>query len=83
MSEGGLYFFDNELRRYALGSLTPDLVRGEDGGLDILIQKDHPQVAANWLPVPSGNFALMMRAYLPRPEMLDGRFRYPGIERLD
>jgi len=83
MPEGGLYFFDNELHRYALGSLTPDLVRGEDGGLDILIQKDRPEDAANWLPAPSGTFALMMRAYLPRPEMLDGRFRYLGIERLD
>lgn len=82
MPEGGLYFFDNELHRYALGSLAPDLVRGEDGGRDILIQNDRPQDAANWLPAPSGNFALMMRAYLPRPEMLDGRFRYPGIERL-
>jgi len=83
MPEGGLYFFDNELHRYALGSLTPDLVRDAEGGLDILVQKDLPQDAANWLPAPSGNFALMMRAYLPRPEMLDGRFRYPGIERLE
>lgn len=83
MAEGGLYFFDNELHRFALNSLTPDLVRAEDGSVEILVQKDRPQGAANWLPAPSGNFALMMRAYLPRPEMLDGRFRYPGIERLD
>ncbi len=83
MPEGGLYFFDNDLHRYALGSLTPDLICGADGAIDILVQKDPPPDAANWLPAPSGNFALMMRAYLPRPEMLDGRFRYPGIERLE
>ena len=83
MPEGGLYFFDNELHRYALNSLTPELVRAEDGSLEILVQREHPQNAANWLPAPSGNFALMMRAYLPRPEMLDGRFRYPGIDRLE
>ena len=84
MPEGGMYFADNALHRYALGSLHPDLHRNEDGSLDILIQKDEPQgLAANWLPAPKGRFALMMRAYLPRPEMLEGRFRYPGIERLD
>jgi len=84
MPEGGLYFADNVLHRYALGSLSPDLHRNEDGSFDLLIQKDQPEEkVSNWLPAPSGPFALMMRAYLPRPEMLDGRFRYPGIERLD
>ena len=48
-----------------------------------LIRAMPPQdFTANWLPAPEGKFALMMRAYLPRPDMLDGRFRYPGIERL-
>jgi hypothetical protein len=67
-----------------VGNLSPDLHRNEDGSLDILIRKEPPQdFTANWLPAPEGKFALMMRAYLPRPDMLDGRFRYPGIERLD
>ncbi|HKD48524.1 MAG TPA: DUF1254 domain-containing protein [Rhizomicrobium sp.] len=83
MPDGGLYYSDNALHRYALGSLSPDLHRNEDGGLDIMIQKEQPEhLVANWLPAPSGSFALMMRAYLPRPDMLDARFRYPGIERL-
>ena len=82
MPEGGMYFADNALHRYSLSSLSPDLHRNEDGSLDILIQKEEPQkLASNWLPAPAGSFALMMRTYLPRPEM--GRFRYPGIERLD
>lgn len=84
MPEGGMYFADNALHRYALGSFSPDLHRNEDGSLDILIQKEAPEIfTANWLPAPRGAFALMMRAYLPRPEMLDGRFRYPGLERLE
>jgi hypothetical protein len=81
---GGLYFADNPLHRYALGSLTPELHCNEDGSLEILIQKEPPaEFPANWLPSPVGTCALMMRAYLPRPEMLNGRFRYPGIEKLD
>jgi hypothetical protein len=84
MSGGGMYFADNALHRYALGSLSPNLHRNEDGSLDILIQKEQPRdFTANWLPAPTGTFALMTRAYLPRPEMLDGRFRYPGLERLE
>ncbi len=84
MPDGGLYFADNALHRYALGGLSPDLHRNEDGSLDVLIQKEAPgEMVTNWLPAPPGAFALMMRAYLPRPDMLDGRFRYSGIERLD
>jgi hypothetical protein len=84
MPEGGMYFADNPLHRYALSSLSSDFHRNDDGSLDILIQKEEPRgLATNWLPTPKGAFALMMRAYLPRPEMLEGRFRYPGIERLD
>ncbi|MGH6828823.1 MAG: DUF1254 domain-containing protein [Rhizomicrobium sp.] len=83
LPDGGLYFVDNPLHRYALGSATDGLKRGEGGALDILIGKDRPSDIANWLPAPSGPFALMMRAYLPGDEMRDGRFRYPGIERLD
>jgi len=84
MADGGMYFSDNARHRYAVGSLSPDLHRNEDGSLEILIQKEPPQdFTANWLPAPEGKFALMMRAYLPRPDMLDGRFRYPGIEWLD
>jgi hypothetical protein len=81
--DGGLYFADNELHRYALGSTTPDLQRRKDGVLEISIQRERPADVANWLPAPSGRFALMMRAYLPGAELLEGRFRYPGIERLD
>jgi hypothetical protein len=84
MPDGAMYFADNEIHRYALGSQSPDLRHSGDGSFDILIQKDAPgDHLINWLPSPPGCFALMMRAYLPKPGMLDGRFHYPGIERLD
>ena len=84
MPNGGMFFGDNELHRYAIGSRTQGLERNADGSLDILIQKERPRDSvANWLPVPARNFSLIMRAYLPRPALLDGKFRYPGIEKLD
>jgi hypothetical protein len=82
---GGLFFGDNPIHRYAVNSLTSPLSRNADGSLDLLIQKASPGAGqeANWLPVPSKNFALIFRAYLPKPEVVDGRFRYPGLVPLD
>jgi hypothetical protein len=83
--EGGLFFGDNPIHRYAIGDRTGGLVRNADGSLDILIQKDRPgaEREANWLPIPAKNFALVARAYLPRTALLDGSFRYPGLEALN
>ena len=81
--DGAMFFSDNELQRYAIGSRTKDLLRDPDGSLEILIQKERPVGPINnWLPVPARNFALIMRAYLPQPSLLTGTFRYPGIARL-
>jgi hypothetical protein len=83
--EGGLFFGDNPIHRYAIGDRTGGLVRNPDGSLDILIQKDSPGTGreANWLPIPAKNFALVARAYLPRVALLDGSARYPGVEPLN
>lgn len=82
-ADGGLFFADNVLHRYAIGSQTRGLHRERDGGLTILIQRGQPAACSvNWLPAPAGNFALVLRAYLPRPALLDDGFRYAGIERL-
>jgi hypothetical protein len=35
---------------------------------------------ANWLPTPEGQFALIMRAYVPQP-ILDGAYKLPNVER--
>jgi hypothetical protein len=85
-SDGRLFFADNPLHRYAIGDRTRGLKRNADGSLDILIQKDAPSAeqTANWLPVPeSGRLQLTLRLYLPQAELLDGRFHFPALERLE
>jgi hypothetical protein len=83
--DGGLFFGDNPIHRYAIGDRTGGLVRNPDGSLDILIQRDSPGAGheANWLPIPAKNFNLVARAYLPGPALLDGNVRYAGIEPLN
>jgi len=84
-ADGRAYFADNPLHRYAIGDRTPGLKKNADGSLDLLIQREAPAETgqANWLPAPAGPFRLTMRAYQPRRELLEGRFRYPAVERID
>ncbi len=79
--EGALFFADNPLRRYAVGDRTPGLRRTADGGCSLLIGAADPggERRANWLPAPAGRFTLILRAYLPRAELRDGRFRLPPV----
>ncbi|HZZ30894.1 MAG TPA: DUF1254 domain-containing protein, partial [Phenylobacterium sp.] len=80
--DGQFFFADNPLDRYAIGDRTPGLTPNPDGSLDIWIGHADPGPgrSANWLPAPAGPFALFMRAYLPKPALLDGEFRLPEIE---
>lgn len=39
--------------------------------------------AANWLPIPAGSFTLIARLYLLRPDVRDGRYVLPPVERID
>lgn len=76
---------ENAAGRYAIGDRTPGLMPDVDGGLTITIQKDPPRAPgrlANWLPSPASRFYLCLRAYLPKPELLDGSYRIPAITRL-
>lgn len=84
-SDGRRFFQDNPMNRYAIGDRTPGLRRNPDGSLDILIQRETPpaEEMSNWLPMPAGPFHLGLRNYQPRAELLEGRFHYPAIERID
>jgi hypothetical protein len=79
--ERQFFFTDNPLNRYAIGDRTPGLTWNDDGSLDLWISHERPDPTreANWLPAPAGPFALFMRGYLPRPELLDGRYRLPAV----
>ena len=60
------------------------LVTNPDGSVDILIQPETPSgQAQNWLPTPTGRFKLMLRAYLPGVEILDGTYDVPPVLRID
>jgi hypothetical protein len=75
------FFVANPINRYAISDSTAGLQYGSDGSLDIYIQHDPPAGhESNWLPAPTGGFYLSLRLYLPKPEVLEGRYTYPTIE---
>ena len=55
-----------------------------DGSLTITIshtQPDDEAARANWLPAPDGQFALIVRTYVPTQPILDGSYKLPDVER--
>lgn len=75
---------DNPIDRYLLNSpMLGDFVRDADGGLTFDIRHDGPGAAreANWLPAPTGPFALVMRIYWPKAQALDGRWTPPRLRK--
>lgn len=84
-ADGQFFFTDNALKRYTIGDRTAGLKRNADGTLDIWIGRTDPggDKTANWLPAPkTGPFSLFLRAYLPKAEFLDGRYRLPPVAKL-
>ena len=82
MPDGGLFFTDSPIQRYAVGDRTPGLQRQADGTLDLWLQRETPTDPAqrtHWLPAPPGPLQLSLRAYLPRPELREGRAALPTV----
>jgi hypothetical protein len=53
-----------------------------DGSLTIHLAHEEPADAAaraNWLPAPEGQFALIIRAYVPTQPILDGDYKFPDV----
>jgi hypothetical protein len=76
----------NPINRYLINSpMLPSLKKDADGGLTLLIQKDSPGAdqESNWLPAPHGRPFLILRAYLPKPEILNGTWKLPPLQRAD
>jgi hypothetical protein len=78
------FLVENPIERYAISDRTPGLVRGDDGSIDIEVgsRPPHDGSAANWLPAPDAPCYLMMRLYLPRPEVLSGMWSPPAVRRV-
>jgi len=82
-AEGQFFLTENPIQRYAIGDRTPSLKKNADGSLDLWVARTDPggDRTGNWLPAPAkGPFTVSFRAYLPRPELMDGRYRLPPIK---
>jgi hypothetical protein len=75
---------ENPINRYLINSpMLPNLKLDAAGGLTIYIQAESPgkDKEPNWLPAPKTPFMLAMRYYFPKPELLDGTWKSPGVIR--
>lgn len=79
LPDGRLFYAANPIGRHAVGDRTPGLARAADASVTLTIAHCRPVDAANWLPAPAGAFNLVFRAYLPEPEIADGRFRLQPV----
>ncbi|AHE52985.1 DUF1254 domain-containing protein [Sphingomonas sanxanigenens] len=70
--------YPNPLRRYLVSDRTKGLRVAPDGSVRIHLQHAR-SVKENWLPAPAGPFFVVIRAYSPKPEMLNGQWLPPAI----
>ncbi|PLW69370.1 DUF1254 domain-containing protein [Pseudohalioglobus lutimaris] len=74
---------ENELQRYSIGDRTKGLRYNPDGSLTLTLQHERPDDPnTNWLPVPAGNFILVMRLYEPEAAVLENDYLLPELQRL-
>lgn len=80
------FFASNDLNRYSLGTKNKALRYDPGGSITFYVQADPPPAMQrdNWLPAPRGaDFSLFMRAYWPKPAVLDGSWTPPSVQRSD
>jgi hypothetical protein len=78
------FFAPNEIQRYSVGTKNKDLVFAQDGSLTIYVQREAPSdnvQRANWLPAPTDDFSLYVRAYWPKTAVTDGSWTPPPVEK--
>jgi hypothetical protein len=78
------YLVDNALNRHSRGD-RDKFTFGADGSLTIYIQPESPGMdkEANWLPSPKeAPFKLYLRLYGPKPEVTDGTWKPPAVDRV-
>ncbi len=79
MGDAKNHFVPNPINRYSVSDRS-GLVPNADGSVDIYIQNTAPAGhESNWLPAPSGNFIVWLRAYLPGQAILDGKYAVPPV----
>jgi hypothetical protein len=74
---------DNPANKYEVASYTPGLQKSPDGSISVYLARELPTGVpeANWLPVPSGPFNVMLRIYgvVPGSSVADNTYVPPGI----
>jgi hypothetical protein len=74
--------------RNNLGTVNLDadeLVFADDGSLTLTLSSHEPTdptARANWLPAPAGQFALLVRTYVPTEAILTGAYALPEVTRV-
>ena len=76
------FFEPNEIRRYSTGTKNQALKYNPDGSLTIYMQNPKPveDKVSNWLPAPSAEFGLFIRAYGPKEELIKGDWSPPPVK---
>ncbi len=79
-----MFFVENDMKRYSIGSTTPGLKYNKDGSVDLYIQNENPgkDKQSNWLPAPKGSFNLTMRLYGAESPILNGSYHLPGVKKV-
>jgi hypothetical protein len=63
-----------------------ELKFGADGSLTIHMSQEPPADAdarTNWLPTPDGQFAQIVRTYVPTQPLLDSNYKLPNVQRVN
>jgi hypothetical protein len=76
LNDKGL-FVDNPINRYNIGKYTEGLKNN-------YLQSANPGAdkESNWLPTPEGAFNMNFRMYLPQPQILNGTWQLPLVEKV-
>ncbi len=79
MGDAKNQYVANPLNRYNVGDRS-GLVPNPDGSVDVYIRNTAPTGhESNWLPAPTGNFILWLRAYIPGEPILRGEYTVPPV----
>jgi hypothetical protein len=79
MGDAKNHFVANSINRYSVSDRS-GLVPNADGSVNIYIQTAAPAGhESNWLPAPTGNFILWLRAYEPGQAILNGTYQVPPV----
>ncbi len=76
-------FEPNSLNRFSLGTKSKSMKTNSDGSLTLYFQNSSPGAdkEANWVPTPTDEFSVYIRAYWPKDAVLDGSWQPPIVLR--